>query len=186
MRHVIIAGLACLLLSASAIAQVPNQSGFGVPNGGGSSGGGITPGQIPGTAANDNASAGNVGQIVIGSVAIGSAVSLTSAAPSNITSISLTAGDWDVQASCITSSSTATITSVDCGVNTTTGTQPDPSADGGRNLVQGISTVSTIVSGTNARRFSLSNTTTVFMVMTANFSGGTVSGFGNIRARRVR
>lgn len=143
-------------------------------------------GQLPGTATNDNATSGNVGEFIKANVASGAAVALTSGVGANITSVSLTAGDWDVQATCVTNPSSTTQTAVDCGVNTTSATQPDPSVDGGRNLLQGISTASPIISATNSRRFSLAGTTTVFMVMTATFSGGTEGGYGTIRARRMR
>src|ERR1019366_4169569 len=53
----------------------------------------ITPGQIVGTATNDNATAGNVGEHI---QAVASNVVATDATFVNITSISLTAGDWDV------------------------------------------------------------------------------------------
>jgi len=65
--------------------------------------GAITPSQtagIVGTTTNNNANAGSVGEVVSSSVAVGSAVSLTTAAGAftgkTITSISLTAGDWNV------------------------------------------------------------------------------------------
>jgi hypothetical protein len=53
-------------------------------------------GQIPGTATNDDAAAGKLGEIISSNIVVGSAVSLTTNTPANITSLSLTAGDWDV------------------------------------------------------------------------------------------
>lgn len=55
-------------------------------------------GQRTGTATSDNADAGNVGEYVSSLMAAGSAVALTTATPASMTSISLTAGDWDVDA----------------------------------------------------------------------------------------
>jgi hypothetical protein len=55
-------------------------------------------GQLPGPATNDNVSAGNVGEFVAGQLLRASATSLTTETPKTITSISLTAGDWDVSA----------------------------------------------------------------------------------------
>jgi hypothetical protein len=49
-----------------------------------------------GTTTNDDAAAGHIGEYVSSMVPGGTGPALTSGAASNITSISLTAGDWDV------------------------------------------------------------------------------------------
>src|SRR5260221_11377663 len=49
-----------------------------------------------GSTTNDSAVAGNIGEIVTATLATGSAVVLTTNTTANVTSISLTAGDWDV------------------------------------------------------------------------------------------
>src|SRR5690349_16625741 len=51
---------------------------------------------LAGTATNDDAAAGKIGEYIESEVLSGSAVSLTTNTAANITSISLTAGDWDV------------------------------------------------------------------------------------------
>ena len=51
-----------------------------------------------GTTTNNNAAAGDVGQMITATVAAGAAVSISTGAAANVTSISLTAGDWDVSA----------------------------------------------------------------------------------------
>ncbi|MDP2325295.1 MAG: hypothetical protein Q8N51_14890, partial [Gammaproteobacteria bacterium] len=51
---------------------------------------------IEGTNTNDAAAAGYIGELIGSTIASGSAVSLTTATNANVTSISLTAGDWDV------------------------------------------------------------------------------------------
>ena len=51
---------------------------------------------LVGTTTNDNAAAGSVGQLIESTISVGSAVSITSTVGKTITSISLTAGDWDV------------------------------------------------------------------------------------------
>ena len=59
----------------------------------------ITPGQttgIVGTTTNNSAQAGSVGEYIESRVVQGSAVALTTATDTNVTSISITAGDWDV------------------------------------------------------------------------------------------
>jgi len=49
-----------------------------------------------GTTTNDNAAAGQVGEYVSSTITGGASVALTPGVATNITSISLTAGDWDV------------------------------------------------------------------------------------------
>ena len=56
----------------------------------------ITNPAIIGTTTNDDAAAGKIGEYQSAGIGFGSAISLTTATPANVTSISLTAGDWDV------------------------------------------------------------------------------------------
>src|SRR5215469_14973398 len=81
-----------------------------------------TPGQLPGTATNDNAAAGNVGEFVISTVARGSAVPLSTGTAANMTSVSLTAGDWDCTALMLFANTAATLTNLQAGINTTSAT----------------------------------------------------------------
>jgi len=147
-------------------------------------------GGIEGTTTNDNACAGCVGEYVESVIATGSAVVLTTGTAKTITSISLTAGDWDVD--CVVQYTTATTTSV-------TGT--------GASLSLATNTLDTTIGRfVNAQfpafvpgassaaygvavpplRFSLASTTSIFMVGFANFTVAAFNGFGIIRARRVR
>lgn len=143
---------------------------------------------IKGTGTNDSASAGNVGEIIATVVGSGSAVSLTTGTQPNIASISLTAGDWDVNAIGVFQPQAATVrTRAIVGISSSSGTLPATqedratvayaSADAAAN---GYTVVSPV------RRFNLSSTTTVYMVVLADFSGGTQTAYGTIRARRIR
>src|ERR1700716_2012808 len=58
----------------------------------------LTAGQLPGEPAAGSATAGNVGEYIESVVVSGSAVALTTGVDKTITSISLTAGDWDIDA----------------------------------------------------------------------------------------
>jgi len=144
--------------------------------------------QRPGSTTNDSASAGNVGEYISSTVASGSAVALSDAATSTITSISLTAGDWDVEGQfymLITGGET--IVDARAAVHDVAATIP--SFSGG---VMGLTFLSQTFNSngsfpTGTKRFSLSTTTTVYLNGYVDWSGGTgVSGFGTIRARRVR
>src|SRR6185312_11005957 len=58
----------------------------------------VSAGQYPGETTTGSATAGNVGEYIESIIASGSAVSLVSGTPKDLTTISLTAGDWDVTA----------------------------------------------------------------------------------------
>jgi hypothetical protein len=140
---------------------------------------------IAGTATNDSASAGVVGEYVSSLIAVGSAVSLTTATAANVTSISLTAGDWDVAGVVNFSETTATVSARTAGISTTSATLPTDGSEG----YCGVQ--STVTSETNSialtrKRITISGTTTVYLVGQATFSAGTAAGFGTINARRVR
>ncbi len=142
-------------------------------------------GIILGTATNDNAASGYVGEYVSSLIASGSAVSFTTATAANVTSISLTAGDWDVEGNVNFSETTSTVTARTSGISTTSATLPT----NGSEAYCGVQ--STVTSETNTitlprKRISLASTTTVYLVGSATFSAGTCAGFGTITARRVR
>lgn len=137
---------------------------------------------IKGTIAADNANAGSVGEFI---TATGTSVALTSSTPANVTSISLTAGDWDVFGGFqFTGASSAVSSAQSCGISTTSATF------GGAGTFSGIGW-STAANGgfagpTPTLRFNVSTTTTVFLVAQANYTPGTVSVSGTINARRRR
>lgn len=147
--------------------------------------GNTTVGGIVGTTTNNSASAGNVGEYVTSLVAIGSPVSLSTTVASNVTSISLTAGDWDVDGQVSFTEGTSTVTARSAGVTITTGTVP---TDGSEGYCGVQSTVTSEINSISLvkKRFSLSTTTTIFLVGKATFTAGTCGGFGVITARRVR
>ena len=149
----------------------------------------IATGQIPGTTTNDNAAAGNVGEYVESVVAIGSAVALTTSTAANITSISLTAGDWDVDALAYFVPNAATVNTTEaCSIGTVSAT-----LDGTAGRVQAVTIPTAGITGGSGHscsippyRFSLSATTTIFLVAFAVFTTNTNAAFGRLAARRVR
>jgi hypothetical protein len=149
-----------------------------------------TTGQIPGTATNDNASAGNVGEVIDGSAALG-AVSLTSGAGANITSISLTAGDWEVYSTVyFTPAGTTTVTILQASTNTTSATIDASPGNFGEFILNNtiLSSGSNIMSVTpgQPKRYSLSTTTTVFLTADQVFANSTMTAGGKIHAIRTR
>lgn len=143
---------------------------------------------VAGTSTNDNATAGNIGQYISSSVLIGSAVSLTSSVAANVTSISLTAGDWDVSGVVLYNPNAATTTSyMQVGISQTSATQPTLGAEN-----NGVFSTDTLAAGVaeaftiGPMRISLAGTTTVYLVAEATFAVNTQSAYGFIGARRVR
>ena len=140
---------------------------------------------VQGTSTNDNATAGYVGEFVSNIIAAASAVAAPNVTATNVTSISLTAGDWDVWGNVSTSSVPTATTAFAGWISSTSATLPDQSLYADITLATG-----TIAAGIGMsvpqRRFTLSATTTVFL--SGEFSGTSGSGSicGGIYARRVR
>jgi hypothetical protein len=157
-----------------------------------SSTGAITPSQtagIVGTTTNNNADAGAVGEYVEGQRSSASALGITpSLTVVDVTSISLTAGDWDVRGIVWFNTGGIAITFLAAAISTTSATLPSLNAGGTGYAQLGIpftsggpgSSVSVIL------RLSLSTTTTVYLLGQAGFTSGAPNCFGTIAARRVR
>jgi len=139
---------------------------------------------IKGTSANPvtNAAAGYVGEVISSTVASGAGVSLTASVAKTITSISLTAGDWDVYGLLGALSNTAIASIVTSGPSLTTDAA---GAEDATIYCPGIAGVVTLQAPFPTTRFSLAATTTVYLVVRVNFTG-TCVGYGRITARRVR
>ena len=141
------------------------------------------------SATNDNAPTGGLGEVVTQSVFSGSAVSLTSTTTANITSISLTPGDWDVDGvGCFVPAGTTTVQALQGAVSTTSATLPTSGANGRFTHVQpsAVLTTANPCYSIDRVRVSIANTTTVFLVEQATFGTSTLTGYGTIYARRAR
>lgn len=133
-----------------------------------------------------NAGAGEVGEYISSSVLIGSAVSLTSLAITNITSISLTAGDWDVSGT-VAFVGPATVTATISAISSISSTfETIGSSNNINNENQTGFAGYSCNRPVGPRRYSLSSTTTIYLIGQANFSVSTYSAYGFIGARRVR
>lgn len=138
---------------------------------------------ITGTTTNDNVQAGGVGEYASNSTLT---TNLTSGTPANATSVSLTAGDWDVTGLCLFgSSATTTVATIECGVSTTSATF---GAEGTYNILNANLTGNGAASSITppVTRISLASTTTVYMVGSSTFGTSTMHVDGFIRARRIR
>lgn len=147
-------------------------------------------GGILGTTTNDAATAGNIGEEV---VAIQSTYTnyTTTATYQNITSITLTAGDWDLSAFMTYSSNSATITAASNAIFViSTTTASAAGATEGRNIgyvpqaaLLGTSLFSESIS---PYRVSIASTTTYYLNTQATFTLGNPQYVGGLRGRRIR
>lgn len=140
-------------------------------------------GGIVGTTTNDNAGAGFVGEIISSQVLSTSPVALSNGTAANVTSISLTAGDWDVWGNGAMLGA-SNISSGLCWTSLTSATLPNTA------LVSSFSDSagghSAFRAATPYQRVSLSSTTTIYLSVQAGFGSGSVGASGGIFARRVR
>ncbi len=141
---------------------------------------------LRGTTTNDNAATGYVGEYLSSGITVGAAVALTTDVAANITSISLTAGDWDVSGVVFFASSGGTPTARVAATNSTSATNPSDTS--GRINYAGAfgSSYGSHSLPLIPARYSLSATTTVYLIATSTFAAGTHTAWGLIQARRVR
>lgn len=145
---------------------------------------------MKGTTANDNANSGYIGEYIESKVTSANAVGASGdQAWFNVTSISLTAGDWDVTGQIIFTINGATYKAVGSAVAV--------SAFSGNTTTDHIAGDNTMPWGTNptagfdqggvvSHRFSLAATTTIYLKAWTGFSAGTPKAYGKIMARRMR
>lgn len=141
-----------------------------------------------GVLTNSNAAAGYVGEFVSSFIPVGSIVSAAATTTyKDLTSISLTAGDWDISLLAVANLNGATMTEWTAGIGTVTGNSATGLAGGDTALEGAIPTNATDIGGTvPAWRTSIAATTTYYFKIEATFSAGTPRFYGRISARRVR
>ena len=142
---------------------------------------------IIGTTTNDAATAGNTGEYVesvVGSVSNGSTGNW-----SDITSISLTAGDWDVTGIINHQANGATITQARMGISATSGNSTTGLVDGSNStdLPIAVNGVRFAGGAIPSYRVSIATTTTYYLKMNCVYSVATPQTLGaRISARRIR
>lgn len=156
-----------------------------------------TAGGFIGVATNSSANTGSVGEL-LGPISRSSpGTALTSATPVAVgttTSITLTAGDWDIHAMVgFLPASSTSITQLVLAVNTSAALPAGNEAVPAGGIVrQTISSAATIP-GANPISYSLApyrvsvaTTLTLFLVAQATFTVSTLTTFGSMEARRIR
>lgn len=143
-------------------------------------------GQYPGTDTDDSAAAGNVGEYFTGTAT----TSLANGVAKDITSISLTPGDWDVWGN-FTSlpAGSTTQTNIQSWVSTTSATDPTPPNGGAYAQLQtsiGAGLSQTLPLGMTRIEVTAGPNVTVYLSALVNFAASTLSGSGLLAARRAR
>jgi hypothetical protein len=136
---------------------------------------------VIGTTTNNNAAAGSVGEFISSVIPLASAVSLTTTIAANVTSISLTAGDWNVWGNVSIVFSVGG-TDAEMWISETSATVPDQSLFTGLAATIGIGAAFSVPQ----LRFSLGSTTTIYLSSISTFASGTAVACGGIYARRIR
>lgn len=142
-----------------------------------------------GVTTNSDAAAGQVGEYISSTLSFGSRTSLTNATAKTITSISLTAGDWDVGATVVFfPAATTAVTQMKATISLVNNT-----VDGTVDRASQSAFPSGYVTGADitnihvpSARLSLASTTTVYIVGVSNFGTSTMEAYGMIHARRIR
>lgn len=142
----------------------------------------VTTPNIVGTATNNNAAAGSVGEFLSNSA---SGVSVPNSTNTNLVSLALTAGDWDVSGSFEILMTGTNQGAAGWTSTTSAGSQPTEGWFGVLGMASAAGTT-IIASPTPKLRISTASSTTVYIVGYASFSSGTATGKGYIRARRIR
>lgn len=138
---------------------------------------------IVGTTTNDSASAGYVGEFISSERLSSNYLTLTIGAVTNVTSITLTAGDWDVWGNISLQFTNNDGEYAFGAINTTSATLVDPSLMSGYQY--GAITTGYWRFTVPYKRISVSSNTTTYLVVQAGGTGTVYAG-GAIYARRAR
>lgn len=142
---------------------------------------------IVGTTTNDNATAGNIGEykesVVLGASAIAGGATTVAI---NVTSLSLTAGDWNVTGFIGYFATVNLVMTVISGSISATSATNDSDNATSLPLNTTIATSEALRFVVPTRRISLAATTTYYLVTSATYSAGTPTVFGRIQAVRLR
>lgn len=134
------------------------------------------------------ATAGNIGEIVTNTVLQGAAVVLTTNVPADVTSVSLTAGNWVCSGSVwFNPAATTTSTYWEGWISVTSATRPTAPAGGMFQYIPQVASAAQAATTATVipTAFSLSGTTTVFLSTRHGFAISTDGAFGVITCWRV-
>jgi hypothetical protein len=139
---------------------------------------------IKGTVLAGNAAAGQIGEVITATNSGGTAIS--NGVVANITSIALTAGDWDVWGSTQVLTGSGIVSEIDTGISTTSATLPAAYLVTRAVLGAGVNTLGTLAGPVPMQRINVSSSTTAYLVGAVTTSGSAATGTGILSARRCR
>jgi hypothetical protein len=140
---------------------------------------------IVGTTSGTNAPSGDVGEIISSVISSGSSVALTSTIAKNITSITLTPGDWYIWGNVYLLASGINFFSTQGWSSLISATQPDSSLRS-EFFLGGTTFYLSWGAAIPPMRYNVSTTTTVYLSCFGSFASGTASACGGIYASRRR
>lgn len=139
-----------------------------------------------GTTLANNAGVGTVGEVVT-ALSASTTTALTTAVAATLTSVTLTAGDWDVSGSCgYLPAATTSVTQDACGVSLVAATMPTLGSYALSTYAAVTPTAVEQVKTTPNVRISVAAPTLVYLVGRSAFTVSTMTGGGTLFARRVR
>lgn len=141
-------------------------------------------GDISGVSTNSNAATGVIGEIISSIVLATSPVNLVANVVTNITSISLTPGDWDIHGLVQVNYAGINGYGAQAGLSLISATLPLITS-GGFSFQLSTSTLAACTCPVFIRE-SLSITTIIYLVTVGEQPNSTASGYGTIFARRTR
>jgi hypothetical protein len=140
-----------------------------------------------GVADGSNAAAGVVGEYLSSTVLIGSEVSLSSTTAADVTSLALTAGDWDVTGLVLfDKAGGTTVTLQETWIGTASATIPTLPNGGAYSRVEQANTGGYSVTIPLSTRISVGAGQTIYLSAKATFASSTLKGYGFLGARRAR
>ncbi len=147
----------------------------------------LTPtGGIKGVSTNTNATTGNVGEYIESVISTATNVPGNSGDWSDMTSITLGAGDWDISLVYENVPNSSTQTLSDIGMSTTTGNSATGLVKGSNYIIIALSNVSDRGAAIPSWRQSLSGSTIVYAKLKATYTIGTPQYQCRLSARRVQ
>jgi len=136
----------------------------------------------PAYLSNTSPNSGYIGEHIESVINSGSAVSLSTGTPTDITSISLTAGIWDL-CGIVSVKGVVSGTSMKGSISLTSATHGTSGDNEVENGLMALTSPQSVM--IPSYRLLLSSTTTVYLVTSATFLVGSVTAYGRISANRV-
>ena len=133
-----------------------------------------------------DAAAGRVGEFMSSTVGA-PGLGVSNNVQANVTSLALSAGDWDARGEVWFRLGTGTTGSVEAGISTVSASLPNDPGSGSRATQTFVHQASSgQVLALAPCRISLAAAATVYLVALCGFTAGTTTAYGRLEARRIR